>query len=88
MTVHQIVKLGPQELALQTAVANLNATISALGPEARVSHWSNGGREWEFECRGSPEAFIAAMGHLGAALRANPARDVRLDRRSKRLFIQ
>ena len=75
-------------LSLQVAVDEFNSTIAALGDAATVSHWSKGGREWEFDCRAPLETLMPNMRALHAALSANPGREVILDRRTKRLFIR
>lgn len=75
-------------LSLQVAVDEFNSTIASFGDAASVSHWSEGGREWEFDCRFPPEAIMPVMSALHAAMSANPGRKVLLDRRTKRLFIR
>jgi len=75
---------------LDAAVANFNATVERLGPVVSVSHWSDQGREWEFECWGSRQdrqTIMASMAALGDAMAAFPGWCVRLDRNTSRLFI-
>lgn len=75
---------------LETTVADFNETVARLGSAISVSFWADGGSEWEFECRGSPEVrdtLIAKLSRLDAAMRACPEGSVRLDRDSKRLFV-
>lgn len=74
-----------RDLGLQVAVDDFNATVAELGDAVRVSHYSRGGREWEFE---GPDVLIAKGQALGVAMQVNPLRKVWLDRRTKRLVIR
>ena len=74
-----------RDLGLQGAVNDFNATIAELGDAVQVSHYSRGGREWEFE---GPNVLIAKAKALAVAMQVNPLREVWLDRRSKRLVIR